>query len=132
MAFNTLNLTLTMIAVLESTNGKDVNHPVIRNPASIHYGESAQGTFGLMPKTIKEFGGTEERAAVKLARYILARNGNCPLQTAVVSWEQGQNIKVSTKHWHRGNAPQRLKKALLLWKGTVKRTKHAGVEFYVK
>lgn len=122
-----VTLTLKLVAALESSNGTLMEHPVITNPNSMHYGESAQGVHGMMPKTIAEFG-TPER----LAKYILKRNGGCPLKASVIQWEQGQNVKVQQVHWTRATAPMRLEKAQQLWKGPIKKSKWAGKAFYGK
>jgi len=45
---------LDKIAMLESSGGKDMAHDEIQSPNSIHSGDSAYGTFGLMPNTIEQ------------------------------------------------------------------------------
>lgn len=123
----TVKLTLAMVSALESSGGLQVEHPVITNPKSIHYGQAAQGEYGMMPKTLAEFGSPE-----RLAKHILKRNGGCPIKAAVIQWEQGQNIKVQPVHWTKATAPLRLEKAKQLWKGPIKKSKYSGVKFYAK
>lgn len=43
---------LEMIRMIESSGGKDINHPEISS--GIHEGQSAYGSYGLMPNTIQE------------------------------------------------------------------------------
>ena len=128
-SITTVKLTLSLVAALESQNGTLINHPVIRNPSSMHYGQAAQGVYGMMPKTTAEFGGNVAEAPYTLARYILRRNGGCPLKTAVIHWEQGQNIKATPEHWRKGTAPQRLERASKIWRGPLKCTKWYGKKF---
>ena len=56
------------ISQLESSGGKNTNHPIIKDKNSMHYGMQAAGKFALMPLTIKEIakrhalaGGNDER-----------------------------------------------------------------------
>jgi len=108
----TIAATLALVATLETNNGTLKNHEIVRNPASIHYGDAAQGTYGLMPKTLKSLGfseNQEKQAATKLARITLRNAKGCRIAAAVILWEQGHNIKkITAKHWQRGNAQQRL------------------------
>jgi hypothetical protein len=45
---------LKKISMIESSGGKNLNHPEITDPESIHYGTSAVGEYGLMPLTAKD------------------------------------------------------------------------------
>ena len=45
---------LNKMAALESSSGQDTEHPEIKDPNSMHYGESAVGNFGIMPKTLDQ------------------------------------------------------------------------------
>lgn len=48
---------------IESSGGTDLDHPVIKDPKSIHVGTKAVGEYGLMPLTAKEMDarfGTDE------------------------------------------------------------------------
>jgi hypothetical protein len=125
----TIAKTLALVASLETDNGRNLDHTVIKNPNSIHYGTSAQGIYGVMPKTIEDLKARDaDEAARKLAAQILKHNGGCPVKAAVVQWEQGQNITVKPKHWQRGNAQQRHEKVLERFPKT-KRTKAYGKRF---
>lgn len=125
--------TLALVASLESNNGKLTEHPVIHNPASIHFGHAAVGTYGLMPNTLKSLGFSEkqeEQAAKKLALITLRNARGCRVKAAVVLWEQGHNIKnVTAKHWQRGSAKQRLAKVTKEFK-RFKRNEAYGKRFY--
>ncbi len=83
---------------VESNNGKDLNHKVITNPLSMHFGQTAIGPWALMPKTIKMLKRDPERAktdtiyqkkvAKEYALKILQASRGCPL-TASILWLKG-------------------------------------------
>lgn len=50
---------LDLIQQIESSGGKNVNHPTMRS--GIHEGHRAIGGYGLMPNTVKELGKRMER-----------------------------------------------------------------------
>lgn len=89
-----LTLTLALISAVESNCGKNVVHTTIRDPASVHLGQAAQGRFALMPATMRLMRtGDPELAAL---RYVatLTRPGRsaCPLDT-LRAWERGPGAK---------------------------------------
>lgn len=45
---------LRLMALIESSGGKNFKHKQIKDPSSIHTGDSAMGTYGFMPNTVKE------------------------------------------------------------------------------
>lgn len=45
---------LKAIADVETSGGKNLAHKKITNPKSMHYGHTAGGSWGFMPKTVKE------------------------------------------------------------------------------
>src|SRR4051812_12639571 len=113
MSSGLLTLTLSLISAVESNVGTILAHKVVRNPASIHFGDAAVGTYGMMPNTLKALHeANPDRAAPKLAKRILARNtanirgylapsSPCPFITAVVLWKQGPNATIHAYTWNR-------------------------------
>ncbi len=95
---------------------------VIRNPASIHDGDAAIGTYGMMPNTLKELREADpNKAARKLATAILERikgivGGPCPYMAAVILWERGPRARVDVGAWRRPEALKRLKRARQEWR----------------
>lgn len=89
---------LDAIKQVESSGGKNLNHPVIES--GIHAGQSAIGSYGLMPNTIKEIKkrfpasvetNNEDILARKLAEYIAKKTGN-DKEAMAASWFYGHNL----------------------------------------
>jgi len=45
---------LKKMSQIESSGGKNLNHPIIKDPDSIHVGTKAVGEYGIMPLTAQE------------------------------------------------------------------------------
>ncbi len=111
-----LNEFLGNIAQIESAGGKYTNHPVMQH--GIHKGDSAIGTYGLMPNTVKELAVNspipqvkqlallspqqihqvvsqnptlERHLAEQLGTKVLANQGGDELRAAY-AWNQGHNL----------------------------------------
>ena len=94
-----------MLAIqgVESNHGTMLNHEQITNPKSIHYGDRALSSFGIMPNTIKMHKKDPERFKTdlkyqrKVAKIhtikVLQKTRGCPL-TASILWLKGRNYKV--------------------------------------
>lgn len=105
---------LNKISALESSGGKNLNHKVITDPDSMHYGTHAVGQYGVMPVTAKDLDrkyGTDElqdldkmeaqeylmqdpelaeRLAESHASTLLQKS---PEEVAAYKWKQGQYSK---------------------------------------
>ena len=93
---------LNAISQIESSGGKNINHPISNAP--LHRGQQAVGQYGLMPNTINEMahregrnpasvapGSSEERAiAEQLADRVLNRFPNT--NEAAYAWHSGHNL----------------------------------------
>lgn len=94
---------LVAIQGVESDHGKKLNHPIITNPKSIHFGDSAIGRFGLMPNTILEMKGDVERFKIdknykfklskKYALKVLKVAKGCPLDASIL-WLRGPAARI--------------------------------------
>ena len=123
-----LILTLTLVAAVESNGGTNVAHQTIRNPASMHFNDTATGRYGMMKKTIKWLKQEDdELAARELARRLLAK-GNCPVKIAVVLWERGPYHKITGKSWRY--ADRRLSRVLLERRNKINYTKGLRPRFF--
>jgi hypothetical protein len=107
---------LRNIGQIESAGGKNTNHPVIKS--GIQKGDSAIGTYGLMPNTVDEIASkskdpainsltdmssaekkdyieknpaVEKILATQLAEKVLANQGG-DAQKAAYAWNQGHNL----------------------------------------
>lgn len=94
---------LDAISQIESSGGKNINHPISNAP--IHRGEQAVGQYGLMPNTIQEManrsGGRgpasvapgspqEQQVANQLADKVLNRFQDPNM--AAYAWHSGHNL----------------------------------------
>lgn len=72
---------LDRLAQIETSGGKNLNHPVITNPRSEHYGMKAVGTYGLMPKTIANLVSRDRHnpAYEELKPYLALENPDDPI-----------------------------------------------------
>jgi hypothetical protein len=108
---------LRKISMIESSGGKDTNHPVMQS--GLHQGMSAIGKYGLMPNTIQEVARRnrkheqlgylanmtpeqideevrknpilEQLAAEKLAEHVINKQGGDEVKAAY-SWNMGHNL----------------------------------------
>lgn len=89
---------LVAISAVESNNGKNLDHKVITRVSSPQFGDSAIGSWGLMPNTIKMLKKDlnkfktdkkyEKKVAEIYALKILQAAGGCPLKASVL-WLKG-------------------------------------------
>ena len=77
-AGNPLHMFLWNVAQKESSGGKDTNHPVIKDPKSMHYGMKAIGNFALMPLTVQEFTNRYKQNGGKDPRILKILKMNAP------------------------------------------------------
>lgn len=97
---------LFAIQGVESNHGKNINHPEITNPKSIHYGDRAIGKFGIMPNTVKLLDRSPAsvdrfktdidfkfKLAEKYALQVLQAARGCPLDASIL-WLRGPGAKI--------------------------------------
>ncbi len=95
---------LLAISGVETNNGHNLNHKMVTNKASLQFGATAIGAYGLMPNTIRmlkrdpekfKFNSMyEKKVAKEYALQILKAAKGCPLKASVL-WLKGSGGKVT-------------------------------------
>lgn len=56
---------LNITKQIESSGGKNLDHPTITDPDSMHFGQHAVGRYAIMPKTVEELGKSSHDASIR-------------------------------------------------------------------